>query len=542
MKLRWYYKLLLSVLSAVLLSAGWTDFGLGPLVFLGLVPLLIIAESMSVRNNASNTNMFLWSFIAFLLWNAITTWWIYHSTLFGAIAAIVCSALLMAMVFDMGCRISRKMGTPQSYMALISFWLSFEFLFMNSQISWPWLILGNAFANNISLVQWYEFTGHLGGSLWVLVINVLLFRLLMAFMNTLGRQKIIRFSLITTLVLVIPITFSIIRYYTYSEEINPVDVLVFQPNIDPYNEKFTTPAIDQLTDMLHLIESKMDDKVDFIVGPETAIPTGFWEDDVDNESSLLYLRSFLDLYPNASMIIGANTRIYYENGNGKTKTAMRLGNTAHWYDLFNTGVFIDTSPRVQIYHKSKLVPGVEMMPYPEVLGFLGEMAVDLGGMQGSHGTQLHRTPMMRVADSLQVGTAICYESAYGEFFSEFVRNGAGFMCIITNDGWWSNTPGHRQHKSFASLRAIETRRSIARSANTGISCFVNQRGDILQPTKWWTTDVIRAQININHRLTFYTRYGDYLARMSLVLSAVLILMSISRWIMKITRRKSTTIS
>jgi len=139
---------------------------------------------------------------------------------------------------------------------------------------------------------------------------------------------------------------------------------------------------------------------------------------------------------------------------------------------------------------------------------------------------------------LKIGTAICYESAYGEFFAGFVKEGAGIMCVITNDGWWGNTAGHRQHKSFSSLRAVETRRCIARSANTGISCFVNQRGDILQATEWWKKDVIRATVNANDTLTFYTRYGDFLARMSLVISGILIVVFFMLGLMNLSKRSS----
>jgi apolipoprotein N-acyltransferase len=128
---------------------------------------------------------------------------------------------------------------------------------------------------------------------------------------------------------------------------------------------------------------------------------------------------------------------------------------------------------------------------------------------------------------------ICYESVFGEFFARFVRNGARVMFIITNDGWWGNTPGHRQHFDFASLRAIETRRSIARSANTGISAFINQRGDDLDATGYWVPAAIKGSINANREITFYVRHGDYLARMSSVLSIVLLAFAFSKYLLHI---------
>jgi len=88
------------------------------------------------------------------------------------------------------------------------------------------------------------------------------------------------------------------------------------------------------------------------------------------------------------------------------------------------------------------------------------------------------------------------------------------MFVITNDGWWGDTPGYRQHFSYARLRAIETRRSIARSANTGISGFINARGDVGETLGWDVRGALTAQVGLHNRMTFYTRYGDVIGRIS----------------------------
>jgi apolipoprotein N-acyltransferase len=94
---------------------------------------------------------------------------------------------------------------------------------------------------------------------------------------------------------------------------------------------------------------------------------------------------------------------------------------------------------------------------------------------------------------------------------------------MTNDGWWGDTPGYKQHLIYGRLRAIETRRSIARSANTGISCFINERGDILQPTAWWKACVIKASINDNSEKTFYSQRGDIIGRVCFYVSGIVLL-------------------
>ena len=126
----------------------------------------------------------------------------------------------------------------------------------------------------------------------------------------------------------------------------------------------------------------------------------------------------------------------------------------------------------------------------------------------------------------RIAPVICYESIFGEYHNGYIKKGAQAIFIMTNDGWWDNTAGHRQHLYFASLRAIETRRGIARSANTGISAFVNQRGDILQPTKYGEAVAIKGSLHLNDAITFYVRWGDIIARVALFLTAIFLLNTI----------------
>jgi apolipoprotein N-acyltransferase len=177
------------------------------------------------------------------------------------------------------------------------------------------------------------------------------------------------------------------------------------------------------------------------------------------------------------------------------------------------------------------VNGVEKIPFMKYLGFLREIFIDLGGASGSLGSQDEASVFVS-HDGTKIAPVICYESVFGEYLTSYIKKGAGLIFIITNDGWWKNTPGYKQHISFARLRAIETRRSIARSANTGISCFINQRGDIIQPTAWWTATAIKGQLNVNDEMSFYVKYGDFIARISLFISIMLVLYLISVGLLK----------
>jgi apolipoprotein N-acyltransferase len=175
---------------------------------------------------------------------------------------------------------------------------------------------------------------------------------------------------------------------------------------------------------------------------------------------------------------------------------------------------------LQYYHKTKLVSGVEKMPFEKQLRFLEKWIINLGGISGTLGTQ--QDTLVFSKNGTNFAVPICYESGYGEYMSGFIRKGAVAIFIITNDGWWKNTPGYKQHLSYSRLRAIEFRRGIARSGNTGISCFINQRGDIVKQTKWWTQTSISGTVNRNDKITFYAKHGNYMARISVILFALML--------------------
>jgi apolipoprotein N-acyltransferase len=149
------------------------------------------------------------------------------------------------------------------------------------------------------------------------------------------------------------------------------------------------------------------------------------------------------------------------------------------------------------------------MPYQQALDFLGEAAINLGGTAGSLGRNTE-AENFDIGNNQWVAPVICYESVFGEYIATYVRKGAGLLCVVTNDGWWGNTPGHRQHFDYARLRAIETRRYIARSANTGISGFIDDKGNVLSETKWWIPDAQQATLYYQTHLTFYVKYATYI--------------------------------
>jgi apolipoprotein N-acyltransferase len=525
------YLFLMALLSGLLLSLAWPADGFPFLLFIAFVPLLYVEDFIAKnKHNFIKASVFFYAFAAFFVWNAFTTWWIYYSTTFGVIMAVVFNSLFMATVFHLYHLVRRTVFKSKgAFNVLILFWITFEYLHLDWDLTWSWLNLGNGFAAYPKFVQWYEITGVFGGDVWVLLANILMYKLLLnAFGLYKSRSNTYLFSVSFVLLIVIPMAISFYLYFGYQEKPDPYTCVVVQPNIDPYNEKFEGMSeTAQLDKMLGLAKQKVNNTTDFLIFPETALPSGMDEDEINHNSDIDSLKLLIRKFPRLKIVIGVSSYKVFKTGEKLSATAQYSKAGDYYYDVCNTALYLDSTFKPQLYHKSKLVPGVEMMPFPRLLKPLGKFALDLGGMTGSNATQKERTALGPKNGTIKIAPVICYESIYGDFLTGYMRNGANLIFIITNDGWWENTAGHRQHFQYARLRAIENRRSIARSANTGISGFINQRGDIIQASKYWTPDVMEYSLNANSYKTFYSRFGDYIGKICFWLTVVMLLIQVN---------------
>ncbi len=515
-------RILYSILSGVLFGLAWAQWSNALLLMIAFVPLLLIEDFFDKnRNEYKSVQFFFYSLITFIVWNSISTWWIFNAAAIGMISAVILNSLLMSSIMWLFHISKRAKGKKFGYFALVFYWIAYEYFSLNWELSWSWLNLGNGFAKNIQLVQWYEYTGIFGGTLWVLIGNIIATLLITKLIKVHSYKSVLKELFIFIIVIFVPVVISAIMFYSYQERGEEHEIVVVQPNIDPYNEKFNGMTVQkQLQKMLSLADSLADDSVEYFVAPETALPRTIWEQSLNKNRSIQRIRSFLLKYPHAKFITGASTRKLFMPGEKLSVTARSFRDTAIYYDNYNTALQIDTSMKIQKYHKSKLVVGVEKMPFPKTLGFLEDLALDLGGTTGSLGTQDVRTVFKSKENNVKIAPVICYESIYGEYVNEYVKKGANLIFVITNDAWWGDTPGYKQHLRFSQLRAVETRRSIARSANTGISCFINQRGELIQATQYWTATAIKTNLKANNEITFYVRFGDYIARIFSFLAAL----------------------
>jgi apolipoprotein N-acyltransferase len=493
-----------------------------------MIPFFFIEDQVFRHpDRLGKLNVFWLTYPGFLLWNVLTTWWIWNSTEVGSIFAWMLNTLFMSATFYFFHLTRRNLTSRAGALVLVFFWITFEYLHHNWDGTWPWLSLGNGFAEYFKWVQWYEFTGIFGGTLWILLVNLLFFLAIRSYLGNRPWKKSIIPASTAVLLIFIPILLSYNLYNRYQEKSWPIDVVVVQPNFDPYTEQFNRDIGESVITNLNLALEKLDNRTDFIASPESTIQESIWEEHIKESKSIRLLQDFITQHPNIGIVIGASTFQQYDEGDKISATARKFKNSDGYYDAYNTALYVDISGDVGIHHKSKLTPGVEKMPLAKLMKPFERFAINLGGTVGSLGSDPERTVFTRHKDGLKIAPVICYESVFGEYVTEYIHKGANLIFVITNDGWWGDSPGHRQHLTFSRLRAIETRRSIARSANTGISCFIDQRGDMFQATKYWEPAVIRQEINANDEYTFYVRYGDYIARVSGFVTSFLLLFAVA---------------
>lgn len=518
----------LSLLSAALLIIGWPPLPTAFLLFIALVPLLLIREKLD-QDSKKHKKFWLWSWFTLFLFNTGTTWWVWNASPSGTVMMLVCNSLIMSLPF-LAYSQTKEIYPRLAGLSLIAYYLLFEYWHFNWSAAWPWLTFGKGLASIPSFIQWYEYTGELGGTLLIILINYMILRVIV------NKQYKKVYIPLSVLLLMGIISYSLSPFIDLSKNIKTLECVISQPNIDPYTEKFGDgdgylyPEI-QIDFALEPAESLITPNTDILLFPETAIVGYNKESELKDNFLFQPLKKMTDT-GKLCIIAGSESFEVYPDKEKPSITARYDSSINKWFDFFNSGMNIKKGEVREIYHKSKLVPGVEKMPF----AFLEKLSINLGGTSGSLGVS-DKPINFEINTGDKVAPLICYESVFGDYTNEFVREGATILAVMTNDGWWKETPGYKQHLMYGALRCIETRREMIRSANTGISAHINQYGKILKQTKYKERTAFTCKAIPNREITFYVKYGNILGKTS-ILSLLLILGTLVRKF--INRKKKVT--
>lgn len=520
---------LLLIFSGVLLGISFPPFPFPftILMLVGLIPYLIVIERRQELVQI-NSATYLMAFV----FGLITIYWV-GSWQKEADTFLMISGGLLLFVNPVFFLIpstllyfSRKIFPAKVTLFVFPlFWVTYEFVYMLTDLSFPWLTLGNGLPHFTSFIQAADIVGTLGLSLLVVFINVLFYKGI-SYYSSKKKSSIINFSIGIFLIVIILI-YGAVKLNTYKISKSTIRVGLIQPNLDPW-EKWSGGNVDDLTHKyLDMSRPAVKKGAKLIVWPETALPVFILSGTYSNSLDSIY--NFIeknDIY----LLTGMPDIRYDEKGPNMPSDSKYSQAGDFYYRTYNAiFLFSPYTREIQRYGKMKLVPFGERVPFVDTFPFLGDIikwGVGITGWNVGKDTLVFNLRMKDVvkyeSDTLKLNGLVCYESIYPDFVAAFVKKGAQLITVVTNDSWYGNSSGPYQHKEMSALRAVENRRAVMRAANGGISCVIDPLGRTVVQSMMFTKDVIVRDVPVETGETIYTRTHSVIPVLSSVFSLWLI--------------------
>ncbi|MDZ7773469.1 MAG: apolipoprotein N-acyltransferase [Balneolaceae bacterium] len=510
----WNKPWVLSVLAGVLLGLSFPPFPFPILSFLGIFLILRIVD---LSDSARQAAQYTW--VGFIIWNSIVTYWLLMASVAAGAAAILANAAVMTLPVMMQKKTADWFDHPWvTGLLQACWWVSFEYLHHNWDLAWPWLSLGNAWANVPQLVQYISATGYLGISFWVVATSALAYRLLADGSQRKSqdaspalRQTSLKWGALGMLLL-FPAVSLIVNAGLPTPDDGPENTLtthVVQPNFDSYQSSGGHGSpIESNAYIRALSDSLLRGGTELVLWPENGIHPGL--SNVSSEYSMAYYveDEIQDFASDRNLTVIGGATFYEFFNQDELPPLPEYDEDGLPYLTYNAAMAFYPGDSIRVYRKHNLVPIVERMPFARTLAALD--ILDLVSWSAIQGYGKGWEPTLFSVGNTKVPALICYDSIFPNWVRRFVKGGAGLITVITNDGWWGDTGGHEQHFAYARLRAIEFRRFVVRSANNGISGVIGPDGSLHVRTEYWEKDVFRYEVPIMEDLTFYARFGPWL--------------------------------
>lgn len=523
--------LLLGLVSGVLLSLSFPPYPFFLFAFVAFVPLLKALQNSKKR--------FLLLYFTFFIYHYATNWWISswqkdtdpYLFVSGFAVALV-HPLFFILPFLPMFFLQRKIGYRRVVGFFPFFWCSFEWLHSLGDLAYPWLTLGYTQAYNHAWIQMSDIGGVWLVSFFIVLFNVLAFLLIEEIKSKYFRLSIIIRNpkfIFALLIFLFPYIYGMIQLNHFSNDKvysnnTLIRVGVIQPNINPW-WKWETTASSQIQIHKHIQDSLLEEvpNIDLIIWSETAIT--FLNLEVNAYHNFAEFQSWLEPN-NFGLLTGfADFKFLSPSKPRNFTTKFFYGDTNLPYHTFNSLLLLNPQPQMdyEIYHKIRLTPFGEQIPYAQILGFAKDfLEWNVGISSWTKGEEQNLLRFKNRKKEAKIAPIICIESIYPDFVRNFIQNGGNFIAIVTNDGWYDYTFGPRQHYLIATFRAIENRRFIVRCANTGISGVISCTGTSNYEAPTYQKVGFAMDIPMLSNYTFYTLYGDWIAYLSLSVSSLVI--------------------
>ncbi len=497
---------LLLILSGIILGISFPPFPFPftLLIFVGLIPYFIVIKRRTTLASISSA-----TFLFSLVFSLITIYWVGswsseadpYLMLAGVALLLVypCVMLIPSTLFYLTRKVFPKFDAIWFFPL---FWVTLEYLLTQTDLRFPWLLLGHGLAKFNLFIQGADIVGTNGLSLIAAYINVLLFK---SFFEKNSEEKFrLKPLLIAVFIFLCMIIYGIYKTSTFRISERKVRIGIVQPNLNPWDKWSTGNLSDLLNMYLTLSQKCVDEGAEVILWPETALPVYAFGRTYPMVENSIY--NFLDTN-NVSLLTGMPDIIYDLNQNNIPEDSKYSGPGNYYYRTYNAVLGLNPGSRnIQRYGKMKLVPLGERVPFVDQFAFLGDLlkwGVGITGWNIGKDTTVFKIKNEKI-DTIKVGGLVCYESVDPVFVTAFVQKGAELITVVTNDSWYGKSSGPYQHKDFAMLRAVENRRSVVRCANGGVSCIINAKGKILAETKMFEKTTLVGEVPLQDEKTFYS--------------------------------------
>lgn len=497
---------LLLILSGIILGISFPPFPFPftLLIFVGLIPYFIVIKRRTTLASISRA-----TFLFSLVFSLITIYWVGswsseadpYLMLAGVALLLVypCVMLIPSTLFYLTKKVFPKFDAIWFFPL---FWVTLEYLLTQTDLRFPWLLLGHGLAKFNLFIQGADIVGTNGLSLIAAYLNVLLFK---SFFEKNSERKFrLKPLLIAVFIFLCMIIYGIYKTSTFRISERKVRIGIVQPNLNPWDKWSTGNLSDLLNMYLTLSQKCVDEGAEVILWPETALPVYAFGGTYPMVENSIY--NFLDTN-HVSLLTGMPDIIYDLNQNNIPEDSKYSGPGNYYYRTYNAVLGLNPGSRsIQRYGKMKLVPLGERVPFVDQFAFLGDLlkwGVGITGWNIGKDTTVFKIKNEKI-DTIKVGGLVCYESVDPVFVTAFVQKGAELITVVTNDSWYGKSSGPYQHKDFAMLRAVENRRSVVRCANGGVSCIINAKGNILAETKMFVKTTLVGEVPLQDEKTFYS--------------------------------------
>ena len=515
---------LLLALSGIMMGLSFPPVPSPVLMFFGLIPYFHVIEKKKTLLDV-NRATYLMSFFFTL----VATYWVGAWQIARDPFLMIGGGLLMFinplffMIASMLLHFARKVFNNTVALFLFPlFWVTYEYAYMLTDASFPWLTLGNGLSHFNTFIQIADVIGAMGLSVIVVFINLFLYKGITAY--KINRKKSYLFAAGALLLIILPVIYGVVRINSFRMSDEKVKIGIVQPDLDPY-DKWSGSTMNGLTnEYLSLSKKAIAGGAEVIVWPETAFPVYLFCGSYPGTVGKIY--DFIK-ENNVQLLTGMPHLVYY-NERDSLPPDVKINKTGTFrFATYNAVILADPYTfQIQTYGKMKLVPFGERVPFVDKIPFVGKLftwGVGISGWNVGRDTTVFDmcvySPIPKKNDSsfllpsipqkklsFKVNGCVCYESVYPDFIARFTQKGSQLIALVTNDSWYGNSGGPYQHKEISVLRAVENRRSVIRAANGGISCYINPLGITEQATEMFTKDALVTNVVLQSEMTFFARF------------------------------------